>query len=627
MTDDRALANALAFAQAGFGVFSVWNTTDGVCRCPKNVDCGSPGKHPIPGNGLKAATTDPNAIRRMLDAPGSQGQYGVVPGGDVIVIDVDGEGWLDQLAKLGLPKTFSVQTAKGVHLYFEWPPEYGPQPTRLFGWLVRSAQHPGYVIGPGSIHASGYTYRIPRQNGHATELLLAGIMPFPRDRVPSPGEVFSITTTGTVQPERISVGGRHDYLRDRARTLRGGGLTGQALEDAVISINARLPEPKTLEEVRQAIGDVETKFGEDPLPPPAVEVPQLPTSPHAFIHSSAERTEPPRLGDWLVNDLIRPGTIGLIAASTGMGKSYMRTELSIRLATGTGALFGHYGIPAAASVLIFEAENGEAEEWRREEDILAALGLTRASLQAHWRVDDDVAFDIDLNEPQHQDVVRDAIETYTPEVSFLDTVGTFSRGNEWGKEMHRVVSYLRSLVRPRPNGMQTSLVLTAHYGKVQRDKGKRPSLDVDDVMGQWVRFVDWVVTINPTDTDGKVRWQTFKRVPHTDLILEQKDGLWVTAAAQVAAPTNAKESRQQKLLGALMHGAKKVLGDGGLHDWLVKTGDGTTSRTVERDMRELSDRGVAESDESGLWSITEAGRSVFAPVRLSLVEGGKQDDA
>ena len=168
----------------------------------------------------------------------------------------------------------------------------------------------------------------------------------------------------------------------------------------------------------------------------------------------------------------------------------------------------------------------------------------------------------------------------------------------------------------------TSLVLEAHYTKVQRDRGKRPTLEVDDVMGQWVRFMDWVATVNPVDGDDtKVRWQTFKRVPHTDLILERSNGLWVTSFAAVPAPTTTLKKRQHQLLGALLNGPKRVEGAGGLGAWLNATGDGVTDRTLYRDVADLLKAGYAESDASGLWSLTSEGKKVVSPVSLVVGPG------
>lgn len=273
-TRPDSLDTALAFADWGFRVVSVWGIKDGVCMCPKGAACDNkPGKHPIPRNGLTAATTDPDAITKMLSAPGSAGNYGIIPPPNVVAIDVDSEGWREKLRDLHLPRTMAVESRNGVHLFFHWPAEYGPQPTQLHGWLVRSQDHPGYTIGPGSTHQTGWVYRIAHQNGHDVHQMLTRIATFPRPD--TAGSETVITTTGPVDPRTVEQGGRHHHLVKTARYLFGIGLTGEELFAAVQQVNLRFPEPKTEAEVRRAIGDVETKFLPDPEP---VDVTALATS-------------------------------------------------------------------------------------------------------------------------------------------------------------------------------------------------------------------------------------------------------------------------------------------------------------------------------------------------------------
>lgn len=265
--EDRIRA-ASWFAAHGFGVFPVWSTSDqGVCRCPAADHCESPGKHPITGDGFKSATTDTGRIATFLSAA-SQPNYGLVCPEGVFALDVDGDD-IEKLADLErqyglLPATLRTRTANGWHIFLRWP-EAHPRPIRqLFGMVTRwgSGKAAGYVIGPRSVHHSGVQYTpdeaaVPEIATLPEPWAIAGVTP---------------TTTGTVTVasesglEHVSAGHRHEFLRDRARTLRGGGLTGDGLLRAVMELNeAYCDPPKSEEAVRRAIGDVETKFGADPV--------------------------------------------------------------------------------------------------------------------------------------------------------------------------------------------------------------------------------------------------------------------------------------------------------------------------------------------------------------------------
>src|SRR3954447_7733044 len=85
---------------------------------------------------------------------------GVACGSGLVVIDIDGRDALDHLrAEHGhLPVTRVVTTARGWHIYFATPYKIGCRSGRLpIGVDVRGDG--GYVIGAGSVHASGRSYR------------------------------------------------------------------------------------------------------------------------------------------------------------------------------------------------------------------------------------------------------------------------------------------------------------------------------------------------------------------------------------------------------------------------------------------------------------------------------------
>ena len=352
-----SLTTALAFAEYGFGVFSVWGIKDGACLCPKGKACpDSPGKHPIPVNGFKAASLDPARITTMLRAAGSAGNYGVCPAENTIIIDVDGEGWREKLAALGLPKTLAVLTANGIHLYFYWPSEHGPAPSHLFGWKVRSLAHMGYVVGPGSTHQSGVRYRFAHQNGHTNEDMVATIKPFPKalvppDKKPTLGLVGNATITvgGAVEPETIQEGGRYDYLRDKARPLWGIGLSGEDLFKAVDAFNQRFPIPHDRATVERAIDEerLNRNFQRDSYTPPVV----IPTT-GLFVNVTDYHAAQPTSVEW-VSPLMAYGFVSLIAGPPKAGKSTLVGNLLSAREAGTTFLWGN-PVPQGPMALVTE---------------------------------------------------------------------------------------------------------------------------------------------------------------------------------------------------------------------------------------------------------------------------------
>jgi len=232
------------------------------------------------GGGFRDAHRDRERCETFLRQAGHP-NYGVVfpEGSDVIILDLDGGGedprpawqadWQRLYERLGPPGlTFIVRTPSGGrHAYYRWRTDlYGPLPPgdEMLGWTVRKP-FKGYVVGPGSI-VNGQTYE-PVGNPQIADLPEAWVRAaLEESRRPpaAPDARTSITVKGPAQVQR---GGRHKFLRDRARYLVGIGLSGDALFSAVMDLNRQLPEPKSEDEVRRAIGEVEAKFEPDELDP------------------------------------------------------------------------------------------------------------------------------------------------------------------------------------------------------------------------------------------------------------------------------------------------------------------------------------------------------------------------
>ena len=157
----------------------------------------------------------------------SDPNYGMTCPDGVFALDVDGDG-IEQLAELearygALPATLRTQTANGQHIFLRWPDEH-PRPLKqLFGYVTRwgTGSHAGYVIGPRSVHSSGVAYTpadgaVPEIATLPEAWAVAGVTAGPA----------TVTVSSGPRLETVGAGGRHDFLRDRARTLRGGGLVG-----------------------------------------------------------------------------------------------------------------------------------------------------------------------------------------------------------------------------------------------------------------------------------------------------------------------------------------------------------------------------------------------------------------
>lgn len=159
-----ALDAALEYAERGWRCLAVHAIDeDGQCTCGK-PDCPSAGKHPATHHGVKDATTDPAALRRMF--AGRVRNVGIATGDGLVVLDVDPrndgdktlQAWIENLGA-PMPETATVATGGGGwHYYFS-----GAASSGVLGPGLDLKSDGGYVVAPSSIHASGreYVWTIP----------------------------------------------------------------------------------------------------------------------------------------------------------------------------------------------------------------------------------------------------------------------------------------------------------------------------------------------------------------------------------------------------------------------------------------------------------------------------------
>lgn len=162
------LEHALEYATRGWAVFPAWGITNGVCDCGK-PNCSSPGKHPIPRNGVKEASADAETVARWWRAyPNANIAIATGQPSGLVVLDVDvggGKPGLESLVALearhgDLPKSCTVRTgSKGLHIYMAAPNKPLRNSVGRIAEAIDLRAEGGYVIAPPSRHISGNTYR------------------------------------------------------------------------------------------------------------------------------------------------------------------------------------------------------------------------------------------------------------------------------------------------------------------------------------------------------------------------------------------------------------------------------------------------------------------------------------
>lgn len=154
---------ALRYARFGWRVFPLFTIKDGQCTCSRGAKCQHSGKHPKTKNGVNDATS--NSIR-IKEWRWNDANIGIATGraSGIFVLDIDGEGGRKSITAMQevhgrLPKTVIVKTGKGRHYYFAC--DFFPvgNSVRRIGDGIDIRGDGGYVVGAGSIHASGVAYQ------------------------------------------------------------------------------------------------------------------------------------------------------------------------------------------------------------------------------------------------------------------------------------------------------------------------------------------------------------------------------------------------------------------------------------------------------------------------------------
>lgn len=156
----------LTLAAMGLAVFPVDHPSLPACAGWHNPDApcdGHRGKHPACRWSRQSSTDRATITHRFGHHPRN---IGIDCGRSrLVVLDEDEPGELDRLcADHGqtLPVTFTVTTGKGRHMYLRQPGElpYGNSPGALRDYRIDVRGRGGYVVGPGSTHATGRVYRL-----------------------------------------------------------------------------------------------------------------------------------------------------------------------------------------------------------------------------------------------------------------------------------------------------------------------------------------------------------------------------------------------------------------------------------------------------------------------------------
>lgn len=248
---------ALAHAKRGWRVFPLHTpTTEGKCSCGQD-ECPI-GKHPRIKDWQTAATTDPKIIKDWWNRnPDANIGIATGKGSGIIVLDIDGPAGEDVVTKFGVPKTCTVITGKGRQMYFKYPGYATKNRVRVFPELDNRGDG-GYVVAPGSLHASGAIYHW-EENLHPEHVHPHAAPSWWLDTVRENGmkETSKAASKGPVKSGR-----RNATLASIAGSLRDKGLSVDAIKVALADYNKNHCQPPLKDKEVESIADSYGRYEE-----------------------------------------------------------------------------------------------------------------------------------------------------------------------------------------------------------------------------------------------------------------------------------------------------------------------------------------------------------------------------
>ena len=289
-----------------------------------------------------------------------------------------------------------------------------------------------------------------------------------------------------------------------------------------------------------------------------------------------EMIQPDTTNEYIIDRFLRPRVLGIIGAPAGIGKSQARTEIGMLAAAGRGLFLDYYAIEGGPyTVLVIDEENGDAEEWRRDEIHLERLDLKRDGLP-YYRIS---FAGLDLAQSRWQQWLRDQVETLGIDLLILDAISAMYSLPERREELMPIYRFLRDLI----TSTGVTILLIHHLKKpAANERGAERVLD-DLRGGLWGQVAEVAAILSPLP-ERHVKWRTWKRVPPTELILEQTEAGPLVFASHVEPGRAKTEDRVLSFIDAGATSVDEIVSASGMRRSTVYTGLQSlrTSGIVER---------------------------------------------
>lgn len=263
---------AMRYAEMGWHVVPLHSWVQGRtrwgCSCGKQ-DCTSPAKHPIPFAGLNDSSVNKTVVEAWWKK-WPWANVGIRTGycSGLVILDIDpaaggNDSFDDMIGRnTKLPDTVEVITGGGGrHIYFKHPGGVIRNSAGRLGPGLDIRADGGYVVAPGSIHASGKRYEFEASSLPSTTpiaemptWMLTSILDNTAPR--------KFGKAGTGDEDIIPEGYRNEYIASLVGTLHRRGVSMAAIEACVDAENSvRVRPPLSADEITKVVASILSRRG------------------------------------------------------------------------------------------------------------------------------------------------------------------------------------------------------------------------------------------------------------------------------------------------------------------------------------------------------------------------------
>lgn len=401
-----------------------------------------------------AQSTDEKAAILEHGAPGN---IGIVTGpvSRVFVLDIDGPKGEKSLEGKFIPRSWSVKTPKGRHVYFRWDSRLDGCITTNTGLLegVDTRGYGGYVVfygweQPPHTHALG-----------SAPKWLVDLLPKKeaREITVQKGALSRIST--------VKEGTRNDDFFRMASSLRARGCKP---DEIFAFLEPKAKEVAFPPEELRSICDRMVQYRQGtPLIQTQVERPG--ESVESFL---AEQVPI----NWICKPFIAEQSIGIVGGLPESRKSWILVDLAVEHARGGGLWMGKFPV-TGGRVLLIDQERSKGEVQRRLKAVIAGKGLDARDIGSTLFVRSGTTTRID--QQQSFDALRREVSDLRPTLILVDSFATFHTKEESNRmEIQQVMERIKQI----RNEFQCSIQLIHHATKQsyhsQKDGGEPSYIDL-----------------------------------------------------------------------------------------------------------------------------------------------------